>query len=125
MFKILQVDTTNFDLPGHLTGPADTMLTHEARVVSRARGLLPRRQAILDFTDSFSAPGSADDLQVAVLKVFWRSDLAITRKKGAFKVKVSDVIKFSSDRDRQILSLEDVGKIPCRDAANDTRWSDR
>lgn len=77
---------------------------------------------VVDFTEDFQAPPTSGELHAATLKVYWVSNLTSTRRKGRFKVKVSDMIKWSSDPDARIASLEDVKGIDSKDARRDTGW---
>ena len=109
-----------FNKPGEFLGPANTISVPKGRIIKHAQGLKVT-QTIVEF-NNFHIPKMGDQFQAAHLKIYWKPKLSIKRKKGAFKVKVFDLIRFKKDPDLMITSLHDIKKFHSKDAELDEGW---
>ena len=97
-----------------------SMSFERGTVISRAKGLLPT-QTIIDVPKFKAFP--ADGKFHAFLQVYWKPQQNIKRKKGAFKVRAYDLVKFSKKSpEMQITLLHDIKKIHCKDPELDEGW---
>jgi hypothetical protein len=79
----LDVDTSSFRAPGAHTAYANTVRSFNGRLVSRASGGV-EKEAIFDF-DFTKEPYDGDGreaVQSAILKAYWKPNLAIKRSTG-------------------------------------------
>ncbi len=66
---LFQVDTTHMSYPGRHVGPSDTVKVHPGRVISGDRLGVGKEEDVVDFSEGFSPPPSADHIHAAILKV--------------------------------------------------------
>eukprot|EP00094_Tigriopus_californicus_P009705 TCALIF_09355-PA protein Name:"Similar to BMP4 Bone morphogenetic protein 4 (Suncus murinus)" AED:0.06 eAED:0.06 QI:0/0/0/0.66/1/1/3/0/354 len=121
----LDVDTTNFRKPGAFTGHSNTLTTFPGKLLKHPgtmvkKGTIVEDQTVLQFDFQFDPKDN--DMQAAILKVYWKPFLSIKRKSGSFRAKVSDLLKLGHDRDSQIFSPLDSKKIHHRDSELDEGW---
>lgn len=110
----LEVDTSNFRLPGAHIGPSNTARTYAGQHNPAANQQF--NPVAFDFEPQVYL--TTESVQSAVLKVYWRPSLSIKRSRGSFKAKVHDLIKASP----YISMLLDTKKIHHRDQNLDEGW---
>lgn len=118
----LDVDTTNFRKPGAFTGHSNTLTTFPGKLLKHPGTLVKKGTIVEDHTVlqfDFQFDPKDNDMQAAILKVYWKPFLTIKRKSGSFQAKVSDLLKFGHDKDSHIISPLDSKKIHHRDTELD------